>query len=1577
MDNGDTVAHWWKTFFSKSGIRVLEGHRGWDWPEGISAASGLRPVSNMSNNTALLNQVGPFRASVSYEQQRYSLLNSKEKQSCRNIVDEYPYHEKDRTSPECSNSLFKYFINSSHANLQHAADQQRWGMPSSIGVNTEKASHSTTAKLDSICGNANSLLALPNNQDLKTPCNGFSVGRNTGFIVERPGVSSNIELRLGQPPEQSQTLETKVLPAFGSNLNGMHAEPSKVFFSDKLLQKTSNELLASRWTLQNADIASNPTERRGPTQLKHSSHVGGAYGTITNYRKDSSNGNLEMTDLNPPLLSCFKNPKTKWQFRNIYDNGSDSHVREKLHYESHASKSEKICFPWSRVAGNIEEFDTAVSNAQNHMNKGKEVECAMNGLLGAAKSNIEFSKTFKEDLSTFNIDLGKSSSNYSPAFHEKSLDLYQMSAMIADESYGRDIFNNCRKISSLSDIRHFNHNHVKPIQNSINSKETMAMGFTSKNSVFVQNASPTLSKEKCSGINPGLQDENMKMPAVQNMLELSNRDNGPASVRNVQECEILKNPCVLSMLTIAPSISKDYVHLLDFSRMPKIPEVGEKSTSPGTICWMGHNSERFGNMTGRSLYTEDCDLPPVEQFFVRPGGIECNFTLNKKEQCSQGLPYAYVPEKCSCAVQVNCLTGKYDLNCDNCCNLAKGDRSGTATSLFHSKMNENCIFLKERAKSFEKTENLVPPNIKSVESHSFQWRDVPKTIMESCSSTRKEHQAEPFNASLGSPAADVAKCFTGFARDVVPLKEPEISNISSGCSAPDVTQSSIEVNKKDSSNVEGGDIRCVNNLVLDEGSGNDRSWSSDDALDNELCPEFFGSASKINLIKREPLKVVPRKPSLSLIEEIRLQNSLRSKYAPYQIKRSSTFQEESDHLQKFEVGSKKRRKTVKWMKLDAPFPVSGQSSVINESPKCTEEVGQNAHAFWDMQIPVGCDQGSPSNCADSVELSFKQRNTAFSVAKGISIKRDLKRVYHHGEQQTTEAHKSSKVDNTLEASEMFRKKRLRLDDASAMSKGIREICCNSAELTAKLTSLGGPSNSLGKPNFYKWMARPIVFGKYGIISNGNPSKPTKIIPLTKILKTAVSHAEKSNRNAYDNDKLKSASVKVKKTSVRHVKEMALTKKVLKSQVKKGGNHDLLPIELETRDPNGEIETASCSATNGSDDLSYTLQKCNNHGIADSKPGVQLKTKFKEGRKRSLHELLIKGNGFKVANSSVTKNCISLCQTTSRCSGELMDDAVDGRVQTNEMNNAKRCSEKHQPENSDTFCCVCGSSDKDECNQLLECNRFLIKGPRSEAEAVANEDVSFYGRCMLHVTSCMFIPDGDSESLQPGEKFLTCARTEGYKGRKQEGFLHNHPQDANGNAGCLVPQEQLNAWLHIHRQKPQRKGHPKLSSSNVESDCRKAYARYKQSKGWKHLVVYKSGIHALGLYTSQFISRGAMVVEYVGEIVGLRVADRRESEYHSGKKLQHKSACYFFRIDKEHIIDATRKGGIARFVNHSCQPNCVAKVISVRNEKKVVFFAERDIYPGEEITYDYHFNHEDEGEKIPCYCNSKNCRRYLN
>ncbi|XP_062199450.1 uncharacterized protein LOC133901928 isoform X2 [Phragmites australis] len=252
--------------------------------------------------------------------------------------------------------------------------------------------------------------------------------------------------------------------------------------------------------------------------------------------------------------------------------------------------------------------------------------------------------------------------------------------------------------------------------------------------------------------------------------------------------------------------------------------------------------------------------------------------------------------------------------------------------------------------------------------------------------------------------------------------------------------------------------------------------------------------------------------------------------------------------------------------------------------------------------------------------------------------------------------------------------------------------------------------------------------------------------------------------------------------------------------------------------------------------------------------------------------------------------------------------------------------------------------------------------QSEAEGEHKENVGFYGRCLDHAIDVSNHINPKKECLRSNN--WACARTEGFKGRKGEGWTGaNHKTSEEYSGEFSVSQEQINAWLRINGSKSCGRG--------------QEYIHYKQLKGWKHLVVYKSGIHGLGLYTSVFIPRGSMVVEYVGEIVGQRVADKREIEYQSGKRQQYKSACYFFKIDREHIIDATRKGGIARFVNHSCQPNCVAKIISVRNEKKVVFFAERHINPGEEITYDYHFNREDEGQRIPCFCRSRYCRRYLN
>ncbi|XP_052063462.1 uncharacterized protein LOC127703085 isoform X2 [Mytilus californianus] len=135
-------------------------------------------------------------------------------------------------------------------------------------------------------------------------------------------------------------------------------------------------------------------------------------------------------------------------------------------------------------------------------------------------------------------------------------------------------------------------------------------------------------------------------------------------------------------------------------------------------------------------------------------------------------------------------------------------------------------------------------------------------------------------------------------------------------------------------------------------------------------------------------------------------------------------------------------------------------------------------------------------------------------------------------------------------------------------------------------------------------------------------------------------------------------------------------------------------------------------------------------------------------------------------------------------------------------------------------------------------------------------------------------------------------------------------------------------------------------------------------------VYRSHIHGRGLYCKRKIDAGEMIIEYSGEVIRGSLTDKRE-KYYEGKGI----GCYMFRIDDADVVDATLHGSAARFINHSCEPNCYSKVIQVEGKKHIVIFAMRQINKGEELTYDYKFPIEE--VKIPCTCGSKKCRKYLN
>ncbi|XP_063697206.1 histone-lysine N-methyltransferase trithorax [Culicoides brevitarsis] len=138
----------------------------------------------------------------------------------------------------------------------------------------------------------------------------------------------------------------------------------------------------------------------------------------------------------------------------------------------------------------------------------------------------------------------------------------------------------------------------------------------------------------------------------------------------------------------------------------------------------------------------------------------------------------------------------------------------------------------------------------------------------------------------------------------------------------------------------------------------------------------------------------------------------------------------------------------------------------------------------------------------------------------------------------------------------------------------------------------------------------------------------------------------------------------------------------------------------------------------------------------------------------------------------------------------------------------------------------------------------------------------------------------------------------------------------------------------------------------------------------YVGVYRSGIHGRGLFCVRDIEAGEMVIEYAGELIRSTLTDKRE-RYYDSKGI----GCYMFKIDDNFVVDATMRGNAARFINHSCDPNCYSKVVDILGHKHIIIFALRRIIQGEELTYDYKFPFED--DKIPCSCGAKKCRKYLN
>ncbi|MEE9553990.1 MAG: SET domain-containing protein-lysine N-methyltransferase [candidate division Zixibacteria bacterium] len=141
----------------------------------------------------------------------------------------------------------------------------------------------------------------------------------------------------------------------------------------------------------------------------------------------------------------------------------------------------------------------------------------------------------------------------------------------------------------------------------------------------------------------------------------------------------------------------------------------------------------------------------------------------------------------------------------------------------------------------------------------------------------------------------------------------------------------------------------------------------------------------------------------------------------------------------------------------------------------------------------------------------------------------------------------------------------------------------------------------------------------------------------------------------------------------------------------------------------------------------------------------------------------------------------------------------------------------------------------------------------------------------------------------------------------------------------------------------------------------------------YIVVRKSRIHGTGVFARTDIPAETRVIEYVGDRITKAESDRRYqlSWDRSQNGKGDEGIVYIFTLNKRHDIDGDVGWNTARYINHSCDPNCETDII----RGHIWIIAKRDIKKGEEFSYNYGYD-IDAWEDHPCRCGSENCIGFI-
>lgn len=145
----------------------------------------------------------------------------------------------------------------------------------------------------------------------------------------------------------------------------------------------------------------------------------------------------------------------------------------------------------------------------------------------------------------------------------------------------------------------------------------------------------------------------------------------------------------------------------------------------------------------------------------------------------------------------------------------------------------------------------------------------------------------------------------------------------------------------------------------------------------------------------------------------------------------------------------------------------------------------------------------------------------------------------------------------------------------------------------------------------------------------------------------------------------------------------------------------------------------------------------------------------------------------------------------------------------------------------------------------------------------------------------------------------------------------------------------------------------------------------QQRQYADVTVIKTEKKGYGLRTNTELKPNDFIFEYIGEVIGENAFRKRMQNYDE-EGIKH---FYFMSLTKGEFVDATKRGNLGRFCNHSCNPNCYVDKWVVGDKLRMGIFAERRIQAGEELVFNYNVDRYG-AEPQPCYCGEPNCTGYI-